>query len=134
MTLAGHSAGSISIAYWSYAYVDDPIVSGLIEWSGQPGLIPNDDGSNWEKLANSTGCLNSDSAVELECMRALPPRSIKSGLFPSGLVQLTDRMNSGGTPAVDNITVFSLDEYRTRGENGQFAKLVCISLYFSPTK
>lgn len=130
MTLAGHSAGSISIAYWSYAYVEDPIVSGLIEWSGQPGLIPNDDGTNWPELANSTGCLNSNSVVELECMRALPPRSIKNGLFPSGLAQLTDPMNPGGTPVVDNITVFSLAEYKTRGEKGEFAKLVRIYLLF----
>ena len=46
MILLGHSAGSISIAYWQYAYKDDPIVKGLVELSGQPGLVPTDDRSS----------------------------------------------------------------------------------------
>jgi hypothetical protein len=55
MTLAGRSAGSQSIAYWSYAYINDPVVRSLIEFSGQPGLITNDDGSSWNAIANITG-------------------------------------------------------------------------------
>ena len=64
MTLAGHSAGSQSIAYWSYAYKNDSIVSSLIEFSGQPGLIANDDGSSWKSISNETGCSNADIFAE----------------------------------------------------------------------
>lgn len=38
MVLVGHSAGSMSIVYWSYAYKDEPTVSEFVGLSGQPGL------------------------------------------------------------------------------------------------
>lgn len=37
---------------------------------------------------------------------------------------LSDSVISGGTPVVDNITVFPLAEYATRGAAGNFSKLV----------
>lgn len=128
MTLLGHSAGSMSIVYWSYAYKDDPIVRGLVELSGQPGLIATDDGSSWTSIANSTGCSNADAAAELACMRIVPARSLKRAMSPNNTPGLADSVLTGGTPAVDNVTVFPLTEYATRGLAGAFAKLVRIFL------
>lgn len=124
MTLAGHSAGSQLIAYWSYAYKNDPIVSSLVEFSGQPGLIANDDGSSWEALANTTGCSNLDRLTELACMRSVPPRDLKRAMSFNNVPDFTTPIINGGTPAVDNVTVFPLAEYTTRGLAGDFAKLV----------
>ncbi len=124
MTLVGHSAGSISIAYWSYAYKNDPIVKGLVEISGQPGLITTDDGSSWKSIANGTGCSNDDASAELACMKRLPARNLKRAMSYNNLPSFTDTVLAGGTPAVDNITVFPLTEYTTRGLAGGFAKLV----------
>lgn len=72
MALAGHSAGSQSIAYSSYAYKNDAMVSGLVELSGQPGLIATDDGSSWKCIVNITVCSNTNTSTELACMRTVP--------------------------------------------------------------
>jgi carboxylesterase type B len=132
MVLAGHSAGSQSIAYWSCAYKADPIVSGLIEFSGKPGLIANDDGSSWKSIANATGCSDADKETEWECMRSVPARSLKRAMSLNNFPSFTDSVISGGTPAVDNVTVFPLDEYTTRGITGGFAKLVNFHLLSMP--
>ena len=126
MTLSGQSAGSQSVAIWSYAYPNDPIVSGLIEFSGQPGLIPPDDGSSWKSVANITGCRNDDANIELECMRSVPPRQLKRAIGINNTPTLADPGTiTGGVPAVDNVTIFASEDYKVRGEAGKFAKVVC---------
>jgi carboxylesterase type B len=128
MVLAGHSAGSQSIVYWSYAYAADPIVVGLIEFSGQPGLIATDDGTSWKSIANSTGCDSEGSSPgseeELECMRSVPARGLKRAMSINNTPSFTDPVVTGGVPVVDNVTVFHL-EYTSRGIAGEFAKIVC---------
>ncbi|KAF2106962.1 Alpha/Beta hydrolase protein [Lophiotrema nucula] len=123
MVLSGHSAGSISVAYWSFAYVEDPIVKGFIETSGQPGLVATDDGTSWPAIANTTNCTNDNKEVELECIRKVPARSLKRAMSPNNTPAVTDTVISGGTPIVDNTTVFSLEEYASRRASGKFAKL-----------
>jgi carboxylesterase type B len=129
MVLAGHSAGSQSIVYWSYAYAADPIVAGLIEFSGQPGLIATDDGTSWKSIANSTGCDGEGSSPgseeELECMRSVPARGLKRAMSINNTPSFTDPVVNGGVPVVDNVTVFHLEEYTSRGIAGEFAKIVC---------
>lgn len=124
MTLVGHSAGSMSIVYWSYAYKEDPIVAGLVEISDQPGLIATDDGSSRKAVANTTGCSNAGADAEVACMRTVPARSLKRAMSVNNAPSFTDPVLNGGTPAVDNITVFPLSEYTSRGLAGEFAKLV----------
>ena len=128
MTLWGHSAGAISISLYSYQYVDDPIVSALIETSGQPPLIPSDDGSSWKTVVNATGCSRDNDAEELACMKQLPPRSIKRGISPNDLPGYGDIISGTGTPVIDNVTFLSLEEYQARGTEGRFARLVRLSL------
>ncbi|MCJ1331585.1 hypothetical protein MMC10_008276 [Thelotrema lepadinum] len=124
MTLSGQSAGSQSVAIWSYAYPDDPIVSGLIEFSGQASLIPPDDGSSWKSVANTTGCSNPDANAELECMRSVPPRQLKRAIGINNTPTLADPGTiTGGVPAVDNVTIFAAADYKARGETGRFTKV-----------
>lgn len=124
MTLAGHSAGSISIAYYSYTYVEDPIVSALIEFSGQPVTVPMDDGSSWKAVANATGCSNADSEAELACMRQVPARGLKKAMNVNNLATFTDPGIGGGSLVFDNETVLDPAEYAKRSAAGNFAKLV----------
>ena len=124
MVLSGQSAGSQSVAIWSYAYPDDPIVSGLIELSGQPGLIAPDDGSSWKSIANTTGCTNADANAELECMRNVPARQIKRAIGINNTPNLEESQITGGVPAIDNTTIFSTADYQARGKAGKFAKVV----------
>ena len=129
MTLSGQSAGSQSVAIWSYAYPDDPIVSGLIEFSGQASLIPPDDGSSWKSVANTTGCSNPDANAELECMRSVPPRQLKRAIGINNTPTLADPGTiTGGVPAVDNVTIFAAADYKARGETGRFTKVVGVRL------
>lgn len=123
MTIMGHSAGSVSIAYYSYQYVEDPIVSGFIQISGQPPLIPSDDGASWAQVINGTGCSNSDAAAEVACMQKVAPRDLKRNISSNNMEALTTGIG-GGTPVVDNVTFLTLAEYASRGKAGKFAKLV----------
>lgn len=109
-----------------YAYENDPIVNGFIELSGQPGLIGNDDGSSWTQIANITGCSNSNASVELACMKSVPPRALKRAINVDNVPSLEAPGIAGGTPVVDNLTVFQLAEYTTRGTTGNFAKVVSL--------
>ena len=128
ITLAGQSAGSQSIAMYSYAYADDPIVSAFIQLSGQPESVPHDTGACWRKVANGTGCRNaSSSETELQCLKRLPPRAIKRAISPSNFIDYADL--SGGLPLADNETVFELAEYTTRGLAGRIAKVVRLTLH-----
>jgi cholinesterase len=40
IVIIGQSSGSVAVDYWSYAYVEDPIVSGLISHSGNVFSFP----------------------------------------------------------------------------------------------
>lgn len=125
--LAGQSAGSESIALYSYSFANDPIASGFIELSGQPGTSGQDDGSSWARVIEETGCVNQSSPLtELECLKNLPPREIKRAVSISNIINYGDL--SGGLPAVDNKTVFSQQEYVSRGMAGQFARVVSFTL------
>lgn len=124
MTLSGHSAGSMSVAYWAHAYVDNPIVSGFIEFSGQPGLVGNDDGSSWKTIANVTGCANSDSEAELACMRKVPARDLKHAMNVNNIPTIAESGITGGTPVVDNVTVFPVSSYAELDKAGRFVKVV----------
>ena len=121
MVMAGQSAGSISTAYYSFAYPNDPIIAGIVTMSGQPETNLRDDGSAWKQAATHTNCRNSTYPnTELECMKALPPRTLKRAVSYSNIIEYGAL--TGGSPTVDNITVFSPAAYVELGINGSFAK------------
>lgn len=96
MTLWGHSAGSVAVDYYNFAFPTTPLVSGLIMDSGTAHLdqlvSPDTTHSNFTFVASKVGCGNQTSAdAELECMRKVPASVIEdfvheyedSGVTPS---------------------------------------------------
>ncbi|CZS96718.1 related to triacylglycerol lipase V precursor [Rhynchosporium agropyri] len=82
MTLWGHSAGSVAVDYYNFAYPSDPIVKGLIMNSGTAHLdqllSPDSDYSNFTWVASNVGCANqTNAAAELACMRKVPAAVIE---------------------------------------------------------
>lgn len=122
IVLAGQSAGAVSTAVYAFAYPDDPIVKGLLTMSGQPETNLMDDGSSWRQVAERTGCRDGNRTRELECMMGVPPRRLKRGISNANIIEYGDL--TGGSPTVDNKTLFSVEEYVNRGYQGRFAKIV----------
>lgn len=126
--LGGYSAGSASVATHLYAYPSLPLARGAILMSAQaatslttpliplPGLSlggPN----KFPAIATAVGCdlRGTDYKGQLECVRS------------KSVAQLTDALNATGTvgmsPYVDNSTLFSIAEYKSRGRAGKFAHI-----------
>jgi carboxylesterase type B len=125
MTLFGESAGSMSISMYAFRYVTDPLVAGMIMQSGFATAVQTDNGTEWVRVSNNTGCIaqsGGDTAKELKCMRNVTARELKMAVSPHGLVYFADPV--GGTPRVDNETFFTPQEYYTRSAAGKFAKIV----------
>ena len=122
IVLAGQSAGGISVAVYAFAYPNDPIVKGLITMSGQPETNLIDDGGSWRQVAERTGCRDRNRTKELDCMMSVPPRRLKRGISNANIIEYGDL--TGGSPTVDNRTLFSAEQYVTRGYEGRFAKIV----------
>ena len=120
--LAGQSAGAISTSMYAFAYPDEPLVSGMIMMSGQPETNLRDDGEAWRQVAERTGCSNRNRTMELECLRGLEPRALKRGISNANIIEYGDL--TGGSPTVDNGTVFTTEGYVERGYEGRFAKVV----------
>jgi hypothetical protein len=107
-----------------YAYPNDPIVKGLILESGSVEIIGAHSehvDSEFERVATTVGCINANRTTELDCMLAIDAETLKHAI--------SNRMfnyfgtPAGGTPMVDNATIFSIDDYIAMGVSGQFAKL-----------
>src|ERR1700722_11161233 len=60
IAVIGKSSGSVAVDYWSYAYVEDPIISGLISHSGNVFSFPiNSNGlaeQHWYNASAYLGC------------------------------------------------------------------------------
>lgn len=128
MSLWGHSAGSIAVDYYSFAYPTEPIVKGLIMDSGTAHLdqlvSPDTIHSNFTWVASNVGCANlTDAAAELACMRKVSAATIEdflhayedSGVSPSITF----------APTVDDVIIFG--NYTERAALGALSTLVRIS-------
>lgn len=122
ITLFGQSAGSGSVDYYSYAWLEDPIVGGFIEQSGTAFSFSTS-ASNvsqvpWYTVSQNLGCGNasSDAHQLLTCMRAKDVKSIYQS-FPANA---TNSMLGNFYPSPDEIVVFS--DYVSRSRKGNFIK------------
>lgn len=125
ITMGGESSGADAVAAMAFEYVEDPIARALLLESGQPlAALPSGDPSEeFERIAGLVGCGDeANSASELECVRGVPADTIKDAISNSTIHPIG--VSSGGTPLVDNKTLFSAEEYLKRGEAGEFARLV----------
>ncbi|KAK1624293.1 Alpha/Beta hydrolase protein [Colletotrichum phormii] len=127
MTIWGHSAGSIAVDYYSFAYAEDPIVRGLIMDSGTAHLdqLMNHDEthSNFTCVAQQLGCGNSTTAeAELVCMRKIPAEKLENFVATYKDSEVTPTI--GFSPQVDNKIVFA--NYTEKAALGELSDLPAI--------
>ena len=122
----GQSSGSVAVDYWSYAYPEDPIVTGLISHSGNAFSFPINSrqlaNKNWYNVSSSLGCGNQGDV--LECMRSKDFLAIKAAALKVKPPPNTSvaRSQPAFQPTPDGITVF--EDYGPLSSDGKFAKLV----------
>ncbi|RHZ58020.1 uncharacterized protein CDV56_107946 [Aspergillus thermomutatus] len=121
ITLGGQSAGADSAALLTYAFKDDPIVQGLILQSGIPEYVGPQDDFVFIQAADRVGCRNAANRTdELSCMKSVP-----APILHRALSNLTVNPfgTTGGAPMIDNITLYSAEEYQRLGSVGSFANV-----------
>lgn len=134
IVIAGQSSGAVSVDYWAYAYVEDPIVAGLIMHSGSalsfPLNTPEHTTAAWGDVVRTVGCdskrSDSKSSDEVHCMQQKDWEDIRTAAANVKPDSSTNNNPLRSTPAfypvVDNETVFA--NYSTLNKAGLFAKLV----------
>jgi cholinesterase len=126
ITIFGQSAGSASVDYYSYAYVSDPIIAGMIQESGTIngfGIVTKGEANSaWFNITSSVGCGNasSNATAVLACMRTKTAAQILNAIPPAAPGSITGGLSDFG-PAVDDITVFS--DYDARSAAGNFIRV-----------
>jgi len=109
ITLFGQSAGGGSVDYYSYAWIDNPIVKGFILQSGTTAVLPQltkaEASTYWFNTSAAVGCGNSSSDHDqvFECMQHKPATEILSALPFVGVGVSPFPYN----PTVDEVLVFS---------------------------
>ncbi|ETS84104.1 hypothetical protein PFICI_02129 [Pestalotiopsis fici W106-1] len=123
--LWGQSAGGISVAYYSYTYPEDPIVSALLMNSGNEYLditSPDTTHSNFTFMATQFGCGDLEPEEELACMRTVDASAIED--FLHVYIDNGTEPTVSFAPIVDEKTVFS--DFYDRALNGSVAALPTI--------
>jgi cholinesterase len=133
MVIHGQSAGGASVDYYSYAWTEDPIISGFIPQSGSAAIrMPAGTGNattsaitQWSNLSEKLGCSAisaEDVTKTLVCMRSKPLNGVMDATAPPKGGQ---SMGVWG-PKIDGKTVF--EDLADRGNKGRFIHAVCISV------
>lgn len=122
ITLFGQSAGSQAIDFYSYAFLSDPIVAGLILESGTTalGVYPkNQTAASWYNVTSTLGCgdESSNNTLVLSCMRSKSWESIIAAIPPSN----GPTGSAAFWPTIDDTIVFS--DYPARSTAGAFSKI-----------
>ncbi|KAJ9157899.1 Carboxylic ester hydrolase [Pleurostoma richardsiae] len=110
ITLFGSSAGAASLDYFSYAYVDDPIVSSFIPASGTAtsfgAIQPDAAAQKWFTVSETLGCggASTDPDALLSCMRGKSTDEVMSAIPP---VAGFSALQSSFTATVDETLVFA---------------------------
>lgn len=118
----GQSSGGVAIAYYSYTYIDDPIVNSLIMDSGNEFidiLTVDPTHGNFTFVASQLGCGNLSAADELSCMRQVDAQALEDLMhtyYDAGTTPLLTF-----SPVVDNRTVFA--NFTSLAHAGKMARL-----------
>ncbi|ODH52885.1 hypothetical protein GX48_01079 [Paracoccidioides brasiliensis] len=123
ITIFGQSAGGVAVDYYSYAYTNDPIVSGLISMAGTAlSMKPNtmkQSARYWYTAALALGCGGRGDV--LDCMRSKSPSEILDTVTKVPPEPSKALAQPVFHPTVDNMIVFS--DYEALSAQGKFAKL-----------
>jgi cholinesterase len=119
ITLFGESAGALATDYYAYAYTKDPIVNGFLPSTGNAlislPLAKTEPGQVWYDLTKKLGCGGREAGEKtVECLQA---KTVKE-------IQAAAGTGSGFNPVVDNVTMFSPEEYKIRSKSGDFIRKV----------
>ncbi|KAI1321702.1 cholinesterase precursor [Xylariaceae sp. FL0255] len=127
ITLWGQSAGAASVDYYSFAWKDDPIVSGLISQSGTSlSFNPNTpkyDEEIFFNVSQSIGCggVNDDTNSVTDCVRRANTSAILAAAAKVPTLPTIALNQATFHPTVDGELVF--DDYQTLAANGSFARI-----------
>lgn len=125
IVIIGQPSGSVAVDYWSYGYVKDPIVSGLISHSGNVFSFPINSNElaeqYWYNASAYLGCGSSGDV--LPCMRSQNITAIKAAAGKVKPPPNTSQARSQPVfqPTPDNVTVFA--DYVPLSYGGQFASI-----------
>lgn len=132
ITIMGQSAGGSAVDYYAYAYAQDPIVAGLISHSGTAESFaantPEYSAQIFSQAAQSLNCTSDNDEEVLACMRKVPYTDLLATNTKVTPLDTDALPQPPFHPTVDNITVFDLATYRSRGRAGQFAPIVGLAL------
>jgi len=130
ISIFGQSAGGSSVDYYSQAWIDNPLVAGLISHSGTSlSFVPNtsEQSTNYFFTASKVlGCgdENSDPEEVVKCVRSKPYRDVVKASAKVPAAPSPAIPQAVFHPTVDGVTVF--EDYGERSEAGEFAPLVSI--------
>jgi len=122
ITIFGQSAGASAVDYYTYAWVDDPIIAGSICQSGATGnqaASPFFSAAAWYNVTNTLGCGNyfSDPLSVVSCMRSKDWQVIQNAIVKgTGFAGVTGMFG----PTIDEIVVFS--DYPVRAITGKIIR------------
>ncbi|PSK43735.1 hypothetical protein B9Z65_7249 [Elsinoe australis] len=126
ITIFGQSSGGVAVDYYSYKYVEDPLVAGYISHSGNAFSFPTNDlalaEKNWYNVTDQLGCGSTGSV--LPCMRTKTIQEILAAVGrvrPPPTGSLT-RTQPAFQPTVDGQGVLAVAEYADRLKSGRFSK------------
>lgn len=132
MTIFGQSSGGVAADWWSVAYKDDPLISGIISESGNafsfPLNAPEQQTKNWYNVSATLGCGSSGDTVA--CVRTKDWQEVLAAAakLPAAPGGNPVRSTPAFYPTVDNKTVFG--GYTSLLKEGKFAKIVSLHYYY----
>lgn len=126
VTLFGQSSGGVAPDWWTFAYKDDPLVTGIIMESGNAFSSPMNSQelqtNNWHNVSATLGCGSSEDTIE--CVRSKSWQDVltASARLPAALGGHPIRSTPAFLPTRDNQTVFG--DYASLLKRGQLARIV----------
>lgn len=126
IAISGQSSGSLSVDFWSYAWTEEPIVSGLISHSGTVFSFEINTQElalrHWYNASSLLGCGSSGDVMP--CMRSKSAEEIKAAIteIPPPPNSSVARSPPVFQPIPDNVVVF--EDYVTLSDEGQFVPIV----------
>lgn len=126
MTIFGQSSGGVAADWWTFAYKDEPLVSGIISESGNAFSFPLNGRElqirNWYNVSATLEC--GSEGDTLDCVRGKEWKDVLAAAsrLPAAPGGNPVRSTPAFYPTVDNETVFS--GYASLLEQGKFAKIV----------